>query len=116
MGRNALGTDSDSRSRRRTADVSRTDHPLALVDDRQPADLRLCHVPYRLGEVLVLPAAMYARGHHLPRRRAADIKAILRQAFAGDVAVGHRPTGLPLQSERRLCQPERKSIGAALSA
>ncbi len=63
------------------AEVAQTkdaDHPLALVDHRQPADLERLHVPYRLGEVVVLPAAMDARGHHIARRRAAGIEAILR--------------------------------------
>jgi hypothetical protein len=50
------------------ADVGQTedaDHPLALVDHWQPADLQCLHVPHRLGEVIVLPAAMDAWGHHI---------------------------------------------------
>ena len=35
-------------------------HPLVLVDHRQPADLQLFHVPGRLGELIVLSAAMDA--------------------------------------------------------
>jgi hypothetical protein len=45
------------------ADVAHTedaDHPPAFVDHRQPADLQLLHMAHRLGEVIVLPAAMDA--------------------------------------------------------
>jgi hypothetical protein len=103
MGRNALDALGQQITGRRTADVSQTedaDHPLALIDYWQPADLQLFHVPYRLGEVIVLPTAMDAWGNHLPRRRAADIKAILSQAFADDVAVGHHPDQLVFLSNR----------------
>jgi hypothetical protein len=51
------------------ADVAQTkdaDHPLALVDHGQPADLERLHVPYRFGEVVVIPAAMDTWGHHGP--------------------------------------------------
>jgi hypothetical protein len=64
--RNALDPFGQEIAGRRMADVAQTkdaDHPLALVDHRQPADLERLHVPYRLGEVVVLPAAMDARGH-----------------------------------------------------
>ena len=36
------------------------DHPLILVDHRQPADLQFLHMLRRLGEVIVLTAAMNA--------------------------------------------------------
>ena len=36
------------------------DHPLILVDHRQPADLQFLHTLRRLGEVIVLTAAMNA--------------------------------------------------------
>jgi rhodanese-related sulfurtransferase len=54
------------------ADVAQTedaDHPVALVDHRQPADLQRLHVPPRLGEVIVFSATMDACGHHIARRR-----------------------------------------------
>src|SRR6185437_14986230 len=97
MGGNALDAFGYQIAGHRVADVAQTedtDHPLALVDHRQPADLQLFHVPYRLGEVIVLPAAMDALGHHIPRGRAARIEAVLRQAFADDVAVGHHANKL----------------------
>jgi hypothetical protein len=74
------------------ADVAKTeypDHPLAFVDHRQSADLQRLHVPYRLGEVIVIAAAMDAWCHHFARCGAAGIKVFLRQPFAHDVAVGH---------------------------
>src|ERR1700761_6698732 len=74
------------------ADVAETedaDHPLALVDHRQPAELQLLHVMHRLCKVIVLPAAMDAFGHYVARRRAACIEVVAREPFADDVAVGH---------------------------
>src|SRR5262245_60954798 len=68
---------------RRVAHVSQAedaDHPLALVDHRQAAHLELLHVPDRLGEIIVLPAAMDARGHDIARDRIAGVEAVLRQA------------------------------------
>jgi hypothetical protein len=50
-------------TRCRMADVTQTedaDHPLALVNHRQPADLQSLHMLHRLSEVVVLPAAMDA--------------------------------------------------------
>ena len=85
------------------ADIAQTqdaDHPLALVDHRQPADLQRLHMPHRLGEVIVLSAAMDTWGHHLARRRAAGIEAILCQPFADDVAVGHHADQLVVLSNR----------------
>jgi hypothetical protein len=46
---------------------------------------------WRDGYRVVTPAAMDAWGHHIARRRAAGIEAVLRQPFADDVAVGHHP-------------------------
>src|SRR6266700_3707802 len=92
MGRNALDAFGQQITGRRMADVAQADdadHSLALVDHRQPADLERLHVPHRLGEVVVLPAAMDALGHHIARGCAAGIEAVLRQPFADDVAVGH---------------------------
>jgi hypothetical protein len=43
---------------------------------------------------------MDAWGHHLPRRSAAGIEAVLSQAFADDVAVGHHPDQLVFLSNR----------------
>src|SRR6266850_963404 len=93
-GRNALGALGQQITGRRMADVAQTDHadnPLALVDHRQPAELQLLHVMYRLCEVIVLPATMDAFGHHIARRRAASIEVVARKPFADDIAVGHHP-------------------------
>jgi hypothetical protein len=76
MSRNALGPFGQQIARHRTAEVAQTknaDHPLALVDHRQSAHLKLLHVPHCLGEVIIIPAAMDARRHNIVRRRAAGI-------------------------------------------
>src|SRR5262249_56036925 len=65
------------------------DHAFALVDHRQPAHLQFLHVPHCLGEIIVIPAAMNARSHHIARHRAAGVEAVLCQSFADDVSVGH---------------------------
>ena len=73
MRRNAPGAFRHEIARRRIADVAQAedaDHAPALVDHRQSAHLKLLHVPHRLGEVVVVPAAMDARGHHVAHRRA----------------------------------------------
>src|SRR5580704_17884562 len=88
---------------RRIADVAQTEdanHPLALVDHWQPADLQRLHVPYRLSEIIVIPTAMNAWGHHLARRRATGIEVVLRQPFADDVAVGHHADQAVVLSNR----------------
>src|SRR5215472_16759789 len=85
------------------ADVAQTedaDHPLALVDHRQSADLQGLHVPYWLGEIVVIPAAMDAWSHHIARRCALDVEAVLRQPFADDVAVGHHADQTVVLSNR----------------
>ena len=74
------------------ADIAQTEyanHPLALVDHRQSADLQLLHVLHGLGEVVVITAAMDAWCHHITRRRAECIEVVLRETFADDVSVGH---------------------------
>src|SRR5713226_7667899 len=94
MGRNALDALGQQITGRRMADITQTDdanHPLALVDYRQPANLQLLHVRNRLCEVIVLPATMDALGHHIARHRAASIEVVARKSFADDVAVGHHP-------------------------
>src|SRR6266404_3016735 len=94
MGRNALDALGQQITGRRMADVTQTDdadHPLALVDHWQPAELQLLHVMHRLCEIIVLPAAMDAFGHHIARPRAASIEVVARKPFADDVAVGHHP-------------------------
>ena len=51
MGRNALDALGQQITGRRMADVTQTDdadHPLALVDHWQPAELQLLHVMHRL--------------------------------------------------------------------
>src|SRR4030095_1962442 len=107
MGRNALEYFRQQITRRRTANVAQTedaDHPLALVDHWQSADLQLFHVPHRLGEVVVLAAAMDPWGHHVARCGAAGIEAVLRQPFADNVAVSHHAdkSGHSDRSEWRL--------------
>jgi hypothetical protein len=72
MVRNALDAFGQQFTRRRVADVTQTEdahHSFALVDHRQPADPQRLHVPHRLGQVIVFPAAMYVRGHDIARRR-----------------------------------------------
>src|SRR5580700_538589 len=94
MGRNAPDALGQQITGRRMADVTQTDdadHPLALVDHRQPAELQLLHVMHRLCEVIVLPATMDAFGHHISRHRAASIEVVARKPFADDIAVGHHP-------------------------
>jgi hypothetical protein len=74
MGRNAFGPFGQQSTGRRMADVAQSedaDHSLALVDYRQSADLKRLHVLHRLGEVVVITAAMDAWGHHIARCRAA---------------------------------------------
>jgi len=56
---------------------------------RQPADLRRLHVPHRLAEVVIVPTAVDAWGHHITCHRAAGIEASLCQAFTDDLAAGH---------------------------
>src|SRR6516225_11126166 len=61
MGRNTLDAFHQQIGGRRVTDIAKSkdaDHPFALVDHRQPADLQLVHVPYRLGEVIVITATM----------------------------------------------------------
>jgi hypothetical protein len=62
------------------ADITKTEdsnHPFALVDDRQPADLQFFHVPYCLGEIIVLTATMDICGHHITCHSAACIEVLL---------------------------------------
>src|SRR6202035_3255559 len=91
------------------------DHPLALVDHRQPADLQRLHVVDRLGEVIVLPATMDAFGHHIARHRAASIEAVARKPFADDVAVGHHPDQSVVLSNRNaadvMCPHQFREFG-----
>src|SRR6476661_5039841 len=49
---------------------------------------------------MILSAAMDAGGHHIARRRAAGIEAVLRQPFADDVAVCHHPDKLVVLPNR----------------
>jgi hypothetical protein len=81
------------------AQTQNADHPFALIDHRQSAHLKLLHVPHCFSEVIIIPTAMDARRHHIARRRAAGLEAILRQAYANDVAVcpPFRLAGLSLQ-------------------
>src|ERR1700732_1794258 len=64
------------------------------------ADLQRLHVPYRFSEIVVIPTAMNAWGHHLARRRATGIEVVLRQPFADDVAVGHHADQAVVLSNR----------------
>ena len=95
MGRNALDGFGQLIISRRVADIAQTedaDHSFALVDHRQPSDLQVLHVPYRLGEVIVLTATMDFSGHHITRRSAERIEVVLCQSFADDVTIVTIPT------------------------
>ncbi len=78
------------------------DHPLALVDHRQPVELQLLHVMHRLCEVIVLPAAMDAFGHPTSRYHcAASIEVSARKPFAETTSlVGHHPDQLVVLPNR----------------
>ena len=57
---------------REVADIAQRkhpDHPLAFIDHRQSADFKRLHVPHRLGEIVILAAAMDAWRHHVSRGR-----------------------------------------------
>jgi hypothetical protein len=63
MRRHVLNVFGQEITRRQAADITKTkdaNHPLALVDHWQPTNLQLFHVPYRLGEVVIIAAAMNA--------------------------------------------------------
>ena len=97
MGRHALDVFGQQITRRQAADVAKTkdaNHPLALVDHWQPTNLQLFHVPHRLGEVIIIAAAMDAWSHHIACCRAVRIKAFLRQPLTYDIAVGDHPNQL----------------------
>jgi hypothetical protein len=82
------------------ADVTQTedaDHPLALVHHRQPAQLKRLHVPHRLGEIIIVPAAMDAGGHHIARPAS---KLSCANPWADDVAVGHHADQPVVLSDR----------------
>src|SRR6516225_6871966 len=92
MRRNAPNTFGHQSTRRYLTNIAQAEdanQPLALVDHRQSADLKLLHPPHCLSEVIVIPAAMNARGHHVARGRALGIEVVLSQAFADDVAISH---------------------------
>src|SRR5207302_7361110 len=85
MGRNALYAFGQQITGYPFADIAQTEdanHPLALVNHRQPADLQRLHVPHRLGEVVILAAAMDARGHYIARRRTTGIETVLRYCLS----------------------------------
>src|SRR5215469_3673035 len=92
MGRNTLDAFRQQINGRRVADITQTedaDHSFALVDHRQPSDLQLLHVPYRLGEVIVLTATMDLCGHHIARRSVERIEIVPCQSFAHDVTISN---------------------------
>src|SRR5215471_17188434 len=92
VGRNALNARGEKISGCRMADIAKAkhaDHAFALVDDGQPANLQLLHMPHRLGEIVLVTAAMDFGGHDVARRPMARIEVVLRQSLADDVAVGH---------------------------
>src|SRR5262249_54909457 len=58
------------------ADIAKTEntyHSFVLIDDWQPTNLQLFHVPHCLGEIIVLAAAVDFVSHHITRRSAARI-------------------------------------------
>src|SRR5579862_6612343 len=70
MRRNASDTFRHKLGAGELADIAKADHAdhaPALVDDREPPDVQLFHVMHRLGEIVVLAAAMDAGRHHVPR-------------------------------------------------
>ena len=74
MGRNTLDAFRRGSSASRMADIAETedaDHPFVLVDNWQPANFQLFHVPHRFREILVLTATMDFRRDHIARRRRA---------------------------------------------
>src|SRR5215472_15794555 len=92
MGRNTLDAFRQQINRRRVADIAQTedaDHSFVLVDHRQSSDLQLLHVPYRLGEVIVLTATMDLCGHHIARRSVERIEIVLCLPFAHDVTISN---------------------------
>src|SRR4029453_5698754 len=113
MGRNALEYFRQQITRRRAANVAESedaDHPLVLVDHRQPADLQLLHVPHCFGEVIVLSAAMDAWGHHIPRCSTAGIEAVLCKPFADTVAISDhadKPVVLPDRNGANIVLPHQ---------
>ena len=103
MGGNALDALRDQIAGRRSTDIAKrkhADHPLVLVDHWQSTDLQSLHVPHCLAEIIVLPAAMNARSHHVARHGAARIKAILRQPFTDNIAVSDHADQLVVLSNR----------------
>jgi hypothetical protein len=69
-------------------------------------------VPHRLGEVVVLSAAVDAWGHHITRGRAAGIDAVLRQSFADDVAVRHHADQLIILANWNGAERDRSRVGS----
>ena len=57
-------------------------------------------MPHRLGQIIVVAAAMDAWSHHIACCRVARIEVVLRQPFTYDVAVGHHPNQLIVLSDR----------------
>jgi hypothetical protein len=119
MGRNALGPFGQNSTGRRMADIAQTenaDHPLALVNHRQSADLQRLHVPHGLGEVIIITATMDAWCHHITSRRAVGIEIVLRQTFADNVSVGHHTNETVVLSDRNSANIVRSHINFASSA
>src|SRR5262245_58941908 len=96
------------------ADIAETDHayhPLALVDDRQPADLQGLHMVDRFREFIVVTAAVDALGHYIARGHLGGVEVAAREALADDVAVRHHPDQMIVLADRdradivRLHQP-----------
>ena len=103
MGRNALGPFGQNSAGRRMADIAQTeyaDHPLALVDHRQSADIQFLHMLHGFSEVVIITAAMDAWRHDIKRRRAVGIEVVLRHTFADDVSVGHHSDETVILSDR----------------
>src|SRR5262245_45281632 len=59
------------------AQAENADHALGLVDHRQSPHLQTLHMLHRLGEIVVVAAAMDTGGHHLACGRLARIEAVL---------------------------------------
>ena len=100
------------------AQTNDANHPFILIDHRQSTELQLLHVPHRLDEVIVLPAAVNSFRHHIARLCATGIEVVARKAFADDVAVCHHPDQsvvLPDRNAPDVMLPHQGVFGLAQS-
>ena len=72
---------------------------LLLITSKCCPNLQFLHVPHRLGEIIIIAAAMDAGSHHIACCRATRIEAFLRQPFTYDIAVGRHSNELIVLSD-----------------